>query len=99
MYCVCYIIVLFTFFNQLFICQYHIWLAADTHGILVLVPGYPVLNVVITSFIFVCIAHEIHRITDKFVQYLITNDWRYTLRNLAIILLILIPVGIKDGMF
>lgn len=84
---------------ELFICQYHIWLAADTHGILVLVPGYPVLNVVITSFIFVCIAHEIHRITDKFVQYLITNDWRYTLRNLAIILLILIPVGIKDGMF
>ncbi|XP_017465459.1 PREDICTED: CAS1 domain-containing protein 1-like [Rhagoletis zephyria] len=75
---------------ELFICQYHIWLAADTHGILVLVPGYPVLNVVITSFIFVCVSHEIHQITNKFVQYLITNDWRYTLRNLAIILLFLV---------
>ena len=60
-------------------------------------PGYPVLNVVITSFIFVCVSHEIHQITNKFVQYLITNDWRYTLRNLAIILLFLVPAGIKDG--
>lgn len=88
---------IYSFVRQLFICQYHIWLAADTHGILVLVPGYPVLNVVITSFIFVCVAHEIHQITNKFVQYLITNDWRYTLRNLAIILLLLVPAGIKDG--
>ena len=29
---------------ELFISQYHIWLAADTHGVLVLLPGYPVLN-------------------------------------------------------
>lgn len=85
--------------RQLFISQYHIWLAADTHGILVLIPSYPVLNVVVTSFIFICIAHEIHQITDKLVHHSITNDWRYTLRNLAVICLILIPLGIKDGMF
>ncbi|XP_027196338.1 N-acetylneuraminate (7)9-O-acetyltransferase [Dermatophagoides pteronyssinus] len=84
---------------ELFLCQYHIWLAADTHGILVLIPGYPVLNVVITSFIFISIAHDIHMITDCIVHCLITNDWRYTLRNLCIICLILLPVGIKDGMF
>ncbi|XP_054167954.1 N-acetylneuraminate 9-O-acetyltransferase-like [Oppia nitens] len=84
---------------ELFICQYHIWLAADTHGILVLVPSYPVLNVVITSFIFICIAHEIHKVTQKMVKYAIPSDWRYTTRNIIIFLLFLIPIGIKDGMF
>lgn len=44
---------------ELCMCQYHIWLAADSHGVLVFVPGYPVLNVLITSFIFVCVAHEV----------------------------------------
>lgn len=44
---------------ELFLCQHHIWLAADTHGVLVLLPGYPVLNVLITLFIFVCAAHEV----------------------------------------
>ncbi|CAG2106791.1 unnamed protein product [Medioppia subpectinata] len=83
----------------LFICQYHIWLGADTHGILVLVPSYPVLNVVITSFIFICIAHEIHELTHKMVKYAIPSDWRYTTRNIIIFLLFLIPIGIKDGMF
>ena len=45
---------------QLFVAQYHIWLAADTHGVLVLIPNNPVLNVIVTSFIFVCAAHEIN---------------------------------------
>uniref|UniRef100_V5HCC7 Putative conserved plasma membrane protein n=2 Tax=Ixodes ricinus TaxID=34613 RepID=V5HCC7_IXORI len=84
---------------ELFIAQYHIWLAADTHGVLVLVPGYPVLNVIVTSFIFVCISHEIHLLTEKLVVFAIPADWRYMVRNLSIFFLILIPIGIHDGMF
>ncbi|KAM7291899.1 N-acetylneuraminate 9-O-acetyltransferase [Ixodes scapularis] len=84
---------------ELFIAQYHIWLAADTHGVLVLVPGYPVLNVIVTSFIFVCISHEIHLLTGKLVVFAIPADWRYMVRNLSIFFLILIPIGIHDGMF
>lgn len=84
---------------ELFILQYHVWLAADTHGVLVLVPSYPVLNVLVTIFILICCAHEMHAVTNKLTRYAISSDWRYMTRNIVIFLLILIPIGIKDGMF
>lgn len=92
-------LIYFTFSPQLFIAQYHIWLAADTHGVLVLVPGYPVLNALITSFIFVCVAHEIHVLTDILVKYAVPADWKYLTRNVTIFFLLLVPIGIHDGMF
>ncbi|XP_029649299.1 N-acetylneuraminate 9-O-acetyltransferase-like isoform X1 [Octopus sinensis] len=82
---------------ELFIAQYHIWLASDTHGILVLVPGYPVLNVVITSYILVCICHEIHCITTGLVKYAVPSDWKMLLRNIVLFVAILLPVSIKEG--
>ncbi|XP_054721420.1 N-acetylneuraminate 9-O-acetyltransferase-like [Uloborus diversus] len=84
---------------ELFIAQYHIWLSADTHGVLVLVPGYPVLNALVTSFIFVCVAHEIHCLTDILVKYAIPTDWKYLIRNVTVFFLMLVPIGIHDGMF
>ncbi|KAJ4928567.1 hypothetical protein JOQ06_016358 [Pogonophryne albipinna] len=59
---------------ELFICQYHIWLAADTKGILVLIPGNPSLNILISTFIFVCVAHEISLITNDLAQVIIPKD-------------------------
>ncbi|KAF3833751.1 hypothetical protein F7725_024954 [Dissostichus mawsoni] len=59
---------------QLFICQYHIWLAADTKGILVLIPGNPSLNILVSTFIFVCVAHEISLITNDLAQVIIPKD-------------------------
>uniref|UniRef100_W8BGX7 CAS1 domain-containing protein 1 n=1 Tax=Ceratitis capitata TaxID=7213 RepID=W8BGX7_CERCA len=84
---------------ELFICQYHIWLAADRHGVLVLLPGFPTLNMIITSFIFVCASHEVHRITQTLLPYAVPNDWKLVMRNFVIFLIILIPVGRADGMF
>ncbi|EDO48978.1 predicted protein, partial [Nematostella vectensis] len=46
---------------ELFIGQYHIWLAQDTRGVLVLIPGYPALNAILTSFVFVCVCHEVNK--------------------------------------
>lgn len=83
---------------ELFICQYHIWLAADRHGVLVLIPGFPTLNVIITTFIFICASHEINRITLVLIPYAVPNDWKIVLRNFVIFLLILIPIGKYDGM-
>ncbi|XP_063363249.1 N-acetylneuraminate 9-O-acetyltransferase [Cydia amplana] len=84
---------------ELFASQSHIWLAADTHGVLVLVPSAPILNLIITSYIFICAAHEIHRLTGIILPYAVPDDWKLVLRNFAIFLAILVPIGIHDGMF
>lgn len=84
---------------ELFICMHHVWLAADRHGVLVLLPAFPTLNLILTSFIFVCISHEIHRITLILVNYVVPqSDWKLALRNLLIFLLILLPIMSSDGM-
>lgn len=84
---------------ELFIAQYHIWLAADTHGVLVLVPGYPVLNVMVTSLVLVCVAHEVHMLTARLMPLAVPADWKYLVRNVVIFGLFLVPIGVHDGMF
>ncbi|RXG68567.1 CAS1 domain-containing protein 1 [Armadillidium vulgare] len=81
---------------EMFVCQYHIWLAADTHGILVLIPSYPVANVLVTSFIFLCACHEIHRITHILVQFVVPFDTFRAIRNISIFIFILVAVAIHD---
>ncbi|KAJ8321058.1 hypothetical protein KUTeg_002645, partial [Tegillarca granosa] len=77
---------------ELFIAQYHIWLNADTHGVLVLIPSYPVLNVIITSFIFICISHEISKITAILAKHVVPQELRHLLRNIFLFVLILLPI-------
>ncbi|KAK8724760.1 hypothetical protein OTU49_010911, partial [Cherax quadricarinatus] len=84
---------------ELFVCQYHIWLAADTHGVLVLIPSYPVANVLVTSFIFICVCHEIHHITNKITPFLVPNDSLRAVRNLSVFGFLLMAIGVHDGVF
>jgi len=58
-----------------------------------------VLNVLITSFIFVCVSLEVHRITDVLTPMLVPSDWRHCVRNMVVFLLVLVPIGVHDGMF
>ncbi|KAH9498330.1 N-acetylneuraminate 9-O-acetyltransferase [Bulinus truncatus] len=83
---------------ELFICQYHIWMAADTHGVLVLIPSYPVLNVVITSFIFIVISHEISSITNTLCNYAVPQDIKVLLRNITVFVAILLPLCYFNGL-
>jgi len=69
---------------QLFISQYHIWLSADTQGLLVLVPGSPHVNAIVTSFVFVCVSHEVHCITEQLLPYIVPSDWCRLARNIFI---------------
>ncbi|KAL0961885.1 hypothetical protein UPYG_G00332900 [Umbra pygmaea] len=84
---------------ELFICQYHIWLAADTKGILVLIPGSPSLNIILSTFIFVCVAHEIWVITNDLAQVAIPKDWAALLRRLLAtgIFCLLLLLGSRRG--
>nr|CAB3227707.1 CAS1 domain-containing protein 1 [Phallusia mammillata] len=60
---------------ELFIGQYHIWLAADTKGVLVLTsPYWPSLNLVVTTIVFVCVAHEINYLTGVFVKFAVGSS-------------------------
>jgi len=79
---------------QLFVAQYHIWLAADTHGLLVLLPGYPVVNIILSSFVFVCAAHEAHDITATLLPLLVPHDLRRMLRNVALAVAIAVPIAL-----
>ncbi|XP_031826197.1 N-acetylneuraminate (7)9-O-acetyltransferase isoform X2 [Nomia melanderi] len=81
------------------VAQGHIWLAADSHGVLVLLPRFPVLNLLVTSFIFICASHEIHRLTQILAPYAVPNDWKLVARNLLLFIAVLVPIGIHDGMF
>ena len=72
------------FLFQLFIAQYHIWMADDTHGVLVLIPNNPVINVIVTSFIFVCVAHEINVATSKLLTCLCSNEFKSWLRSVVV---------------
>ncbi|KAL7020418.1 hypothetical protein ACKWTF_011523 [Chironomus riparius] len=77
---------------ELFICMHHIWLAADRHGVLVLLPGFPTLNIILTSIIFVCISHEIHRLTQILVTFAVPDNWKLAVRNLVLFLIILFKI-------
>ncbi|XP_077271836.1 N-acetylneuraminate (7)9-O-acetyltransferase isoform X2 [Temnothorax americanus] len=81
------------------VAQGHIWLAADSHGVLVLLPRFPVLNLLVTSFIFICASHEIRRLTRVLAPYAVPNDWKLVARNLLLFIAVLVPIGIHDGMF
>ncbi|CAH8446601.1 unnamed protein product [Dicrocoelium dendriticum] len=56
---------------ELFVGQYHIWLAQDAHGLLVFVPGLKSLNLLLTTTTFVVVCHELHALTGKLQTYII----------------------------
>uniref|UniRef100_A0A1I8F2F4 Cas1_AcylT domain-containing protein n=1 Tax=Macrostomum lignano TaxID=282301 RepID=A0A1I8F2F4_9PLAT len=79
--------------------SYHVWLSNDTSGLLVLIPSNYVLNLITTSFIFVCLAHEVHSITRLLTPYAVPDDWRLAMRNLLIFCAVLVPIGVTHGAF
>ena len=58
---------------ETFICQFHIWLAGDTKGLLVLLP-YPrlrFLNMIFTSAVFLFLSHTIARTTGELTEWIL----------------------------
>ncbi|KAJ7390613.1 N-acetylneuraminate 9-O-acetyltransferase [Desmophyllum pertusum] len=77
---------------ELFIAQYHIWLAHDTKGVLVLIPDQPLLNVILTTFVFVCVSHEIQKVSGVLANALITKDMKTMIRRVLFFIFMLIII-------
>ena len=84
---------------ELFISQYHIWLAADTKGLLVLIPDHPYMNLLFITFIFVCVAHEISNITGVIAAWAVPNDTWTLRRNTSVFALSLLIIAWMKGTF
>lgn len=61
---------------ETFIIQYHLWLAADTKGILQIIPGnrWRFLNLVISSIIFIWISHLLANATNQLTAWICSNE-------------------------
>ncbi|KAF9952296.1 hypothetical protein BGZ72_006407 [Mortierella alpina] len=63
---------------ETFICQFHIWLAGDTKGILVLWPwngdtGSWTINLAVSTLLFVCVSHALSKATGELSDWLVTG--------------------------
>eukprot|EP00052_Salpingoeca_macrocollata_P019626 m.163104 g.163104 ORF g.163104 m.163104 type:complete len:320 (+) comp21025_c0_seq4:1452-2411(+) len=59
---------------ELFLGQYHMWLAWDTKGLLVLLPGFPLLNFVLTSGVFLLCVQVLWRSLGVVCDFLLAED-------------------------
>lgn len=75
---------------ELFIMQYHFWLAGDTKGVLLVVPGtkWRPINFVLTSFIFVYLCHRVANATGEVTKIVCREP-----QNLPIVQVNGVPVG------
>lgn len=60
---------------ELFIMQYHFWLAGDTKGVLLMIPGtkWRPVNFVLTSFVFVYLCHRVANATGEVTKIVCTE--------------------------
>ena len=68
---------------ETYLMQHHIWLTSNAKTLLVLLPGYPKLNLILTTLIYLFVAQRLYRITINLRAMIIPSDYRSCLRNLG----------------
>lgn len=61
---------------ETFIIQYHIWLAADTKGILLVIPGtkWRPLNMIVTTILFIFVSDRVAKATGELTSWICKTD-------------------------
>ncbi|KAH7883510.1 10 TM acyl transferase domain found in Cas1p-domain-containing protein [Phlebopus sp. FC_14] len=61
---------------ETFVIQYHLWLAGDTKGILLLVPGtrWRPVNFMVSTFVFIYVSHQVAWATGKMTAWICDTD-------------------------
>ena len=67
-------------------------------GVLVLIPNNAVLNLIVTTTVFVLVAHEVHRITEEILPTLVPVKIELLLRN-EVLLFVLFFVLVSSENF
>ncbi len=68
---------------ETYLMQHHIWLAANAKALVVLVPGYPLVNLALVTVIYVFVSNRLFRITIGLRAMLLPNNLSATLFNLS----------------
>ena len=79
--------------------QHHIWLSTNAKTLLTLVPGgYPWVNFVVVSVIYVAVSHRLFRLTISLRAMLIPNTTRSALVYLALMAAFAATCGLMAGL-
>jgi hypothetical protein len=68
---------------ETYLMQHHVWLTENAKAVLVLIPGYPLLNLAVTTLIYMYVSNRLFRITIGLRAMLLPNDLSKTLHHLS----------------
>eukprot|EP00924_Labyrinthula_sp_SR-Ha-C_P000485 snap_masked-scaffold_27-processed-gene-0.22-mRNA-1 protein AED:0.25 eAED:0.26 QI:0/0/0/0.8/1/1/5/0/945 len=60
---------------ETYLMQHHIWLTSNAKSLLVLVPGYPKLNLLVVTFFYLLVSRRLYRLTINLRARLIPEDY------------------------
>ena len=66
---------------ETFLVQFHVWLAMDTRGILVIFPNYFWINVIFTTILFLYVCEILSDVTNQLVEWMVVSDSRRMIKR------------------
>jgi len=80
---------------ETYLMQHHIWLTSDAKSLLILIPGWPKVNFLLVSIIYVVLSRRLYQLTLFLRGMVLPNDRNACIRNLAYLTLSLVgSIGI-----
>lgn len=68
---------------EVYLLHHHIWLTSNADTILTLFPGWPKMNALVVTIVFVFVSRQTHHVTCKLREFLLPDSGRACVRNLC----------------